>query len=82
MLTLISLIILCIGALNWLLIGIFNWNLILAIFGGWTIGPRIIYVIVGLAMLWMLYVMIARRDIISFKKDFDSYTTKNRKNGG
>ncbi|MFY2556450.1 DUF378 domain-containing protein [Corallococcus terminator] len=45
-----------IGAINWGLIGFFNWNLVNAIFGGDTQGQasalsRLIYCIVGLAGL-------------------------------
>ncbi len=71
MLTLICLILTQIGALNWLLIGIFNWNLVGSVFAGWwPMGARIIYVLVGLAMFWLLYVMLFRRDIISYNRDF------------
>ncbi len=45
-----------IGALNWGLIGFFNWNLVTAIFGGNTaemasMASRIVYALVGLAGL-------------------------------
>jgi uncharacterized membrane protein YuzA (DUF378 family) len=45
-----------IGAVNWGLIGFFNWNLVDAIFGGGSaeetsIASRVIYAIVGLAGL-------------------------------
>lgn len=48
-----------IGALNWGLIGIFNWNLVDAIFGGGTAettspASRVVYAIVGLAGLLSL----------------------------
>ena len=50
-----SLVITIIGALNWLLVGLFQFDLVAAIFGGadsWI--SRIIYVIVGLAGLWCI----------------------------
>jgi uncharacterized membrane protein YuzA (DUF378 family) len=45
-----------VGALNWGLIGFFDWNLVDAIFGGGTreatsIGSRVVYAIVGIAGL-------------------------------
>jgi uncharacterized membrane protein YuzA (DUF378 family) len=41
-----------IGALNWLLVGLFHFNLVGAIFGGdMSMFSRIIYVIVGLCGL-------------------------------
>jgi uncharacterized membrane protein YuzA (DUF378 family) len=42
-----------IGALNWLLIGLFNFNLVTAIFGV-NMLSRTIYIVVGLAGLWCL----------------------------
>jgi uncharacterized membrane protein YuzA (DUF378 family) len=53
-LDIISLILVIIGAIVWGLIGLFNWNLITAIFGDGTVITRIIYIIVGLAGLWQL----------------------------
>lgn len=41
-----------VGAINWLLVGLFHWNLVGAIFGGdMSIISRIIYVIVGICGL-------------------------------
>lgn len=51
----IALILIVIGALNWALIGIFQFDLVGAIFGGMTsMLSRIIFTIVGLAGLWSL----------------------------
>lgn len=49
-----------IGALNWGLIGFFNWNLVDAIFGGGSeemtsAASRVVYAVVGLAGLMALY---------------------------
>ena len=50
-----ALVITIIGALNWLLIGLFGFDLVGAIFGGqMAILSRIIFVIVGLAGLWCI----------------------------
>ena len=38
-----------IGALNWLLIGLFNFDLVAAIFGTMSILSRIIYTLVGIS---------------------------------
>lgn len=44
-----------IGAVNWGLIGLFNFDLVAAIFGGSaSIISKIIYTIVGIAGLWSL----------------------------
>jgi uncharacterized membrane protein YuzA (DUF378 family) len=51
----IALILIVIGALNWALIGLFQFDLVGAIFGGMTsMLSRIIFTIVGLAGLWSL----------------------------
>ena len=42
-----------VGALNWLLVGLFEWNLVSEIFGTGTVTD-VIYVIVGFAGLMML----------------------------
>ena len=49
------LLLVVIGALNWLLIGIFQFDLVAAILGGQSaVGSRIIYSIIGLAGIWAL----------------------------
>lgn len=48
----IALILIIIGAINWGLIGIFNFNLVEAIFGDMTLLSRIIYGLVGISGLW------------------------------
>lgn len=58
--TMIALIISIIGSLNWLLIGIFSWNLVTWIFGA-GVFARIIYVLVGLAGIWLLIQLIMKR---------------------
>ena len=50
-----ALIITIIGAINWLLIGLFGFDLVGAMFGGQMSAlSRIIFVIVGLAGLWCI----------------------------
>ena len=51
----IALVLVIIGALNWGLVGLFNFDLIAALFGPLSILARIIYVLVGLAGLWLIY---------------------------
>jgi uncharacterized protein len=56
-----------IGAINWGLVGFFNWNLVEAIFGGGareeTSGfSRVIYAIVGLAGLAAIPALFSRRE--------------------
>ncbi|HRR89788.1 MAG TPA: DUF378 domain-containing protein [Eubacteriales bacterium] len=59
MITIIALIIVIIGALNWLAVGAFNFNVINWIFGAnLYIIPRILYSLVGIAGLWLIYYLI------------------------
>ena len=50
----IALTLVIIGALNWLLVGLFEFNLVDAIFGSLSILTRIIYIIVGIVGLWSI----------------------------
>ncbi len=50
----IALILVIIGAINWGLVGIFNFNLVDAIFGAMSIISRIIYILVGISGLWAI----------------------------
>lgn len=43
-----------IGALNWLLVGLFQFNLVDSIFGELSILSRIIYTLVGICGLWAI----------------------------
>ncbi len=49
-----------IGALNWGLIGAFNFNLVSFLFGEMTYMSRIVYLLVGLCALF--YLILALRD--------------------
>ena len=52
----IALILLVVGGLNWLLVGLFGFDLVAAIFGDMSIVARIIYVIVGLCAIYTLII--------------------------
>jgi len=45
----IALTLVIIGALNWLLIGLFSFDLVATLFGNMSIFSRIVYVLVGIA---------------------------------
>ena len=61
MITLIALIITIIGAVNWLAIGIFGFNLVTWLTFGSEIAARIIYVLVGVAGAWLIYFIIRKK---------------------
>lgn len=49
MIKLIALILVIVGALNWGLIGLFEFNLVTALFGEWTLFTRLVYCLVGIS---------------------------------
>jgi hypothetical protein len=51
----VALVLVIIGALNWGLVGLFNFNLVAAIFGSLSALSRIVYVLVALAGLYLIY---------------------------
>jgi uncharacterized protein len=54
-LNIVAMILVIIGAVNWGLIGFFQFDLVAAIFGGQSaVVSRIIYALVGLAGLWCI----------------------------
>jgi uncharacterized membrane protein YuzA (DUF378 family) len=57
----IALVLIIIGGLNWGLVGIFDFNLVAAIFGKASFLARTIYSIVGIATLWVITYMIAKK---------------------
>lgn len=50
----ISLILVVVGGLNWALVGLLNFDLVAAILGEMSLLARIVYVLVGLAAVYML----------------------------
>ena len=48
----IALVLIIIGAINWGLIALFNFDLVATIFGDMTIISRIVYGLVGISGLW------------------------------
>lgn len=63
----IALILLIIGGMNWLLVGLFQFDLVAAIFGGQdALLARIVYVLVGLSALYSLkFLSLLNRDEVS-----------------
>ena len=43
-----------IGGINWGLIGLFDYNLVDAIFGTMSLMSRVIYTLVGVAAIWSI----------------------------
>lgn len=51
----IALVLVIIGALNWGLVGLFKKNLVASIFGADSAMSRVIFVLVGLAGVYLIY---------------------------
>lgn len=57
-----SLIITIIGAINWLMVGLFKFDLVAYLCGGQTaVVSRVIYTIVGVAGLWCISLLFRQR---------------------
>lgn len=56
----IAKILLVIGGINWGLVGIMEYDLVAALFGDMTTAARVVYVLVGLAALYVLIDMLAK----------------------
>lgn len=66
MLDRISLTLVIIGALNWLLVGLFQFDAVAWICGGQTATiSRIIYAVVGIAGLWCISLLFRDREPVS-----------------
>ncbi len=59
----LALILVIIGALNWLLVGLFQFDFVAWVFGGQAaLLARIIYSIVGVAGLWSISLLFRSRE--------------------
>ena len=56
-LKIISIILVIVGGLNWGLVGLFNFDLVAAIFGAMSSLSKIIYVLVGLAAVYIASIL-------------------------
>ncbi len=61
----VSLLLVIIGAINWGLIALFQFDLVAYLFGGQAaLVSRIIYGIVGLAGLWCISLLFRDREVV------------------
>ena len=61
----IALLLVIIGAVNWGLIGIFQFDLVASIFGGQAaVVSRIIYTLVGAEGLWCISLLFRDREMV------------------
>ncbi|MBE5764913.1 MAG: DUF378 domain-containing protein [Clostridiales bacterium] len=57
----ISMILVIVGAIVWLLVGLFDFNLVAMLFGDASMVSRVIYSLVGLAGLFTIFFIFAYR---------------------
>ncbi len=50
-----------VGALNWGLVGLLNFNLVEMIFGAWPGLVKLVYILVGAAGAWGAYAMLTKK---------------------
>ncbi|WP_053361176.1 DUF378 domain-containing protein [Bacillus sp. FJAT-27251] len=51
----VALILLVVGGLNWLLVGLFEWDLVGGLFGGMDSAiAKLVYILVGLAAIYSI----------------------------
>lgn len=53
----VALVLVVIGGLNWGLVGLFNFDLVATIFGDMSILSRLVYGLVGLAAIYVAYLV-------------------------
>ena len=57
--SILAFILVIVGSINWLLVGLFRFNLVSMIFGATSIVSAIMYVLVGIAGLWLIFFIFA-----------------------
>ena len=57
----IATLLMVVGAINWGLVGIWEFNLVNAIFGSWAWLETTVYVLVGLSGLWGISLLGSKR---------------------
>lgn len=63
-LDIIAIVLVIVGGLNWGLIGLFNFDLVAAIFGDMTVLSRIVYAVVGLAAIYLTIITTKLRKLV------------------
>ena len=59
----LALILVIVGALNWLLVGLFQFDLVASLFGGQdALLSRLVYTLVGIAGIWSFSLLFRDRD--------------------
>ncbi len=57
----VAVILIIVGALNWGLVGAFNFNLVTTLFGDTSMITRVIYMLIGLAGLYKIFMVVTKK---------------------
>lgn len=57
----VATLLIVIGAINWGLVGVFEWNLVDAIFGSGSTVSMIVYLLVGLSGIWGISLLVPKK---------------------
>lgn len=69
MFNLIAMLVLIVGAINWLIIGIFQFDIVAGLFGSQSVFlSRFVYTLIGLAGLWILLLLGIKKGNINVGK--------------
>ena len=55
----LTLVLVIVGGLNWGLVGLFDFDLVAAIFGAGSMLSRLVYILVGLSAAWQIVPLFA-----------------------
>jgi len=81
MITIFAFIIVLFGSLNWLSIGMFQYDIVAGLFGfQGNIFSRIIYIIIGVSALWLTYAVIRYKGKLTIKKSLKNEPMPNNQN--
>ena len=50
----VAYLLLFVGGLNWGLVGLFNFNLVMVVLGSWPMVVQVVYVLVGLSTVYLM----------------------------
>lgn len=53
----VAVVLVIVGAVNWGLVGLFNFDLVEAVFGEMTLVSRIVYDLVGLSGIYLIFIV-------------------------
>ena len=49
----VTFLLVVVGALNWGLVALFNFNLVMTLFGSWPMVEKLVYVLVGVSAVYL-----------------------------